>query len=65
MRDSIASVRVETAVRQCGFPMPLKHFVVNLAPADIRKEGTAFDLPMAVGRQPIPRRFFTKCCWAR
>jgi magnesium chelatase family protein len=44
-----SKVRVETAVRQCGFPMPLKHFVVNLAPADIRKEGTAFDLPMAVG----------------
>jgi magnesium chelatase family protein len=43
-----ARVRVEAAVRNCGFDLPEKRLTVNLAPADLRKEGTAFDLPMAV-----------------
>ncbi len=41
--------RVQAAVRNSGFRFPTKHVTVNLAPADIRKEGSAFDLPMAVG----------------
>ncbi len=44
-----SKVRVETAIRNCGFNLPAKRITVNLAPADIRKEGTAFDLPIAVG----------------
>ena len=32
-----------------GFPFPLKRITVNLAPAHLRKEGTAFDLPIALG----------------
>ena len=40
--------RIESAIRTSGFEMPRKNVVVNLAPADIRKEGTAFDLPLAV-----------------
>jgi len=44
-----SKVRVETALRNCGFFMPSKRVTFNLAPADLRKEGTAFDLPMAVG----------------
>jgi magnesium chelatase family protein len=44
-----SKVRVETAIRNCGFVLPAKRITINLAPADIRKEGTAFDLPMAVG----------------
>jgi magnesium chelatase family protein len=41
--------RVTAAIRNSGFDFPLRKFTVNLAPADIRKEGSAFDLPMAVG----------------
>ncbi|MFQ6093031.1 MAG: YifB family Mg chelatase-like AAA ATPase [bacterium] len=41
--------RVTAAIKNSGFLFPLKKITVNLAPADIRKEGTAFDLPMAIG----------------
>lgn len=41
--------RVETAIRQTGLYMPRTKIVVNLSPADVRKEGTAFDLPIALG----------------
>ncbi|MCD6379065.1 YifB family Mg chelatase-like AAA ATPase [bacterium] len=41
--------RVTSAIRNSGFKFPLKRVTVNLAPADIRKEGAAFDLPIAVG----------------
>jgi magnesium chelatase family protein len=41
--------RIVAAIRNCGFEFPLRKITVNLAPADIKKEGSAFDLPMAVG----------------
>lgn len=41
--------RVQAAVKNSGFHIPPKKVTVNLAPADIRKEGAGFDLPMAVG----------------
>lgn len=41
--------RVESAIRQSGFEFPMKRIVVNLAPADIRKEGSCYDLPIAIG----------------
>lgn len=41
--------RVITAIRNCGFRLPSKRITVNLAPADIRKEGASFDLPIALG----------------
>ncbi len=41
--------RVTSALRVNGYLIPPKHIVVNLAPADIRKEGSGFDLPMAIG----------------
>jgi magnesium chelatase family protein len=41
--------RMETAIKHNGFEMPRRKIVINLSPADIRKEGTAYDLPMAVG----------------
>lgn len=44
-----ALVRVGAAVRNLGFKLPSKRITVNLAPADLRKEGTGFDLPIAVG----------------
>ena len=41
--------RVRAAIRNAGFEFPIERITVNLAPADLRKEGAAFDLPMAVG----------------
>ncbi|GMQ60462.1 YifB family Mg chelatase-like AAA ATPase [Vallitalea sediminicola] len=41
--------RVRTSINNSGFQFPCKRITVNLAPADIRKEGPAFDLPIAVG----------------
>jgi len=41
--------RVESAINIAGFRMPRQKIVVNLAPADIRKEGSAYDLPIAIG----------------
>jgi len=41
--------RVRTAIRNAGFAFPLDRITVNLAPADIRKEGASFDLPIALG----------------
>ena len=42
--------RVTAAIKNSGYKFPLKHVTINLAPADIRKEGSAFDLPIAIGR---------------
>jgi magnesium chelatase family protein len=41
--------RVRTAIRNTGFAFPPDRITVNLAPADLRKEGAAFDLPIALG----------------
>ncbi|WP_424962796.1 YifB family Mg chelatase-like AAA ATPase [Ekhidna sp.] len=41
--------RVESAIKNFGYRMPRQKVVVNLAPADIRKEGSAYDLPIALG----------------
>ena len=41
--------RIESALANCGFGWPRYRVVINLAPADIRKEGTHFDLPLAIG----------------
>jgi magnesium chelatase family protein len=41
--------RVTAAIKNSGFKFPLKKITVNLAPADIKKEGSAFDLPIAIG----------------
>ncbi len=41
--------RVRAALKNTGFDFPLKQIIVNLAPADIKKEGSAFDLPIAIG----------------
>jgi magnesium chelatase family protein len=40
--------RIEAAVKNIGFSMPRLKTVINLAPADIRKEGSAYDLPIAI-----------------
>ena len=41
--------RVYAAIANTGYTFPLKRITVNLAPADVRKDGSAFDLPIAVG----------------
>ena len=41
--------RVSAAIKNSDYPFPVRRIVVNLAPADIRKEGSAFDLPLAMG----------------
>ena len=41
--------RVRAALKNSGYEFPLKQITVNLAPADIKKEGSAFDLPIAIG----------------
>jgi magnesium chelatase family protein len=41
--------RVKAAIKNSGFCIPSTHITVNLAPADLKKEGSGFDLPIAVG----------------
>ncbi|MCB9554994.1 MAG: YifB family Mg chelatase-like AAA ATPase [Deltaproteobacteria bacterium] len=43
-----AAVRIRTAVTHCGFKLGATKLTVNLAPADLRKDGAAFDLPIAL-----------------
>jgi hypothetical protein len=40
---------VRAALKNCGYDIPPTQITINLAPADIRKEGSGFDLPMALG----------------
>ncbi len=44
-----AKERVRAAVRNSGYAFPMKRVVVNLAPADLKKAGPAYDLPIAMG----------------
>ena len=41
--------RITAAIKNCSFDFPIKKLTINLAPADIKKEGSSFDLPMAIG----------------
>lgn len=41
--------RIESALKNCGFRMPRQQVVVNMAPADIKKEGSSYDLTIATG----------------
>ncbi|MFS1513216.1 YifB family Mg chelatase-like AAA ATPase [Chengkuizengella sp. SCS-71B] len=47
VRESIE--RVRAAIKNCGFVFPLQRITINLAPADLRKEGASFDLAIALG----------------
>ena len=44
-----SSERVRCAIQQAGFDFPRKSVVINMSPADIKKEGSAYDLPIAIG----------------
>jgi magnesium chelatase family protein len=53
--------RIKSALRNCGYEFPYGQGVtINLAPADLRKEGSAFDLPMALGLAGCQGQFFGK-----
>ena len=41
--------RVRAALKNSGFAFPVRKIVINLTPADLRKEGPSFDLPISVG----------------
>lgn len=41
--------RIDSALREIGFRIPGKRIIINMAPADLKKEGSAFDLPLAIG----------------
>lgn len=41
--------RIKTAIKNCGIELLSRKYIINLSPADIRKEGTVFDLAIAVG----------------
>ena len=44
-----AKERIRSAIKNSGFEFPSRRFLINLAPADIKKGGSSFDLPMAIG----------------
>lgn len=60
--------RVRSAISNSGYPFPMSRMLVNLAPADIRKEGPSFDLPIAVGlllaQQVIANQFHKQFLFA-
>ena len=62
-----ARERVRVALRNSGYPLPAKKITVNLSPADMRKEGTAFDLAIAMGilcgLGIIPEELLKDCCF--
>ncbi len=41
--------RIDAALKNIGYKIPGKKITINMAPADIRKEGAAYDLPLAIG----------------
>lgn len=44
-----SSERIKSALKQNGFDFPRRQVVINMSPADIKKEGAAYDLPLAIG----------------
>jgi magnesium chelatase family protein len=44
-----AQQRIRAALSNSGYDLPVRNITINMAPADLRKEGTAYDLPLAVG----------------
>ena len=52
--------RIDSALRTNGFKMPGRKVTINMAPADIRKEGSAYDLPLAIGILAASEQIFTE-----
>ena len=55
--------RIRSAIRNSGFEFPLHRITVNLAPADVRKAGSSFDLPIALGDSRGQRRSCADATW--
>ena len=55
-----AKERVRSAIKNSGFEYPVKRITVNLAPADIKKEGPSFDLALAVGIMAVDKNLDLK-----
>lgn len=56
-----ARVRVRSAIRACGLRFPNLRVTVNLAPADLRKDGTSFDLPVALALLAADKQLPNDC----
>ena len=54
-----SKIRVKSALEECGYDWPPRPIAVNLAPAGVRKDGTAFDLPMALALLAADKRIPT------
>ncbi len=52
--------RIESALREVGYRIPGKKIIINMAPADIRKEGAAYDLPLAIGILAASEQIFSE-----
>lgn len=52
--------RVRSAIKNSGFTYPMKRITINLAPADVKKEGPSFDLPIAVAMLQASEQISTK-----
>lgn len=55
-----SSERVTSAVKNSGYHFPIKRVIVNLAPADTKKEGSLFDLPIAIGVLAASEQLFSR-----
>lgn len=61
---SEAKERVKSALRNCGYPYPRRKITVNLAPADLKKHGSGYDLPIAISILALKNKFtysFPEC----
>jgi magnesium chelatase family protein len=52
--------RIDAAIKYSGYKMPRQKVVINLAPADVKKEGSAYDLPIALGILKGSEQIFTE-----
>ena len=56
--------RVKSAIKNCGYPFPTNRITINLAPADVKKEGSGLDLPIALAilcaQEVIPQEELSK-----
>lgn len=54
--------RIDSAMQQSGYKFPGKKIVINMAPADLRKEGSAYDLPLAIGILTASNQITSRLC---
>ena len=52
--------RIEAALQNIGYKFPRKKIIINMAPADIRKEGSSYDLPIAIGLLSASEQLITE-----